>query len=85
MRRVSWTLLVALPLLLAVWALLVVGTVVTVIAAGIFLYGILHFFSLILLVISWGYVILGLILALIRRIAGKKSKTLEDFEPDEEE
>ncbi len=57
----------------------------TVIAAVIFLYGILHFFSLILLAISWGYVILGLILATIRLIAGKKSKTLEDFEPDEED
>lgn len=57
----------------------------TVIAAVVFLYGILHFFSLILLAISWGYVILGLILATIRMIAGKKSKTLEEFEPDEED
>jgi CDP-diacylglycerol--serine O-phosphatidyltransferase len=34
---------------------------------------------------AWSYVFLGLILAIIRMIAGKKSKTLEEFEPDPEE
>jgi len=57
----------------------------TVILAIFVLYGILYFFPIILAVIVWGYVILGWILSLIRLIAGKKSKTLEDFEPDSEE
>jgi CDP-diacylglycerol--serine O-phosphatidyltransferase len=35
--------------------------------------------------ITWGYIVLGVILSVIRMIAGKKSKTLEDFEPEEEE
>jgi CDP-diacylglycerol--serine O-phosphatidyltransferase len=35
--------------------------------------------------ITWFYIILGVILSTIRMIAGKKSKTLEDFEPEEED
>ncbi|MBS0616257.1 MAG: CDP-alcohol phosphatidyltransferase family protein [Verrucomicrobia bacterium] len=57
----------------------------TVILAIILIYGVLHFFSLTLLVISWGYIVLGWILSTIRLIAGKKSKTLEDFEPEDED
>ena len=57
----------------------------TVILAMFILYGILYFFPLALLVITWGYVILGWILSIIRLIAGKKSKTLEDFEPESDE
>lgn len=57
----------------------------TAILALFVLYGIFYFFPLILAMISWGYVILGWVLSTIRLIAGKKSKTLEDFEPDEEE
>lgn len=57
----------------------------TVILALFVLYGIFYFFPLILAMISWGYVILGWVLSTIRLIAGKKSKTLEDFEPDDEE
>ena len=45
------------------------------------LYGILYFFAEILALISWSYIALSLLLSLIRLIAGKKSKTLEDFEP----
>ena len=53
---------------------------------GIFLiYGILHFFPVMLLGITWGYILLGLTLSLIRLIAGKRSKTLQDFEPEEED
>ncbi len=48
------------------------------------LYGILYFFAIILFAISWGYVVLGWILSIIRLIAGKKSKTLADFEPEPE-
>ena len=54
----------------------------TVVLGILFLYGILHYFAIVLLVVSWCYVFLGIILALIRKIAGKKSKVLIDYEPD---
>ncbi len=54
----------------------------TVVSAIFVLYGILYFFALILALAAWSYIIVGLILSLIRLIAGKKSKTLEDFEPE---
>jgi CDP-diacylglycerol---serine O-phosphatidyltransferase len=57
----------------------------TVLLALFVLYGILYFFPLTLVVITWGYIILGWILSTIRLIAGKKSKTLEDFEPEQED
>ena len=60
---------------LAFWAVLI---------AVLFLYGLLYYFPLTLLVISWGYVLLGWTFSIIRVIAGKKSKTLVDFEPEEE-
>jgi len=49
------------------------------------LYGIFYFLPIIVVIMSWGYVLVGWVLSLIRIIAGKKSKTLEDFEPEEEE
>jgi len=57
----------------------------TAIAAFFVLYGILYFFPMTLLILTWGYVIIAIVLAVIRLIAGKKSKTLEEFEPDEED
>jgi CDP-diacylglycerol--serine O-phosphatidyltransferase len=57
----------------------------TVILAIFVLYGFLHFFPIMLVGITWGYIVLGVILSVIRLIAGKKSKTLEDFEPEEED
>jgi CDP-diacylglycerol--serine O-phosphatidyltransferase len=54
----------------------------SVVVAVFILYGILYFFAEILALFSWSYVILALILSFIRLIAGKKSKTLEDFEPE---
>ncbi|HSX26033.1 MAG TPA: phosphatidylcholine/phosphatidylserine synthase [Chlamydiales bacterium] len=54
----------------------------SVVFAIFVLYGILYFFALILALASWSYILLALILSIIRLIAGKKSKTLEDFEPD---
>lgn len=57
----------------------------TVIITSFTLFGVLYYFSLVLVLISWGYVFLALILSIIRIIAGKKSKTLEDFEPEPEE
>ncbi len=57
----------------------------TVVGAVLVLYGILYFFAVILAVVAWFYVGIALILSLIRLVAGKKSKTLEDFEPEPEE
>jgi CDP-diacylglycerol--serine O-phosphatidyltransferase len=53
--------------------------------AILLLYGILHFFALVLAFLSWSYILLSLVLSVIRLIAGKKSKTLEDFEPEPED
>lgn len=57
----------------------------TVVMAIFILYGILYFLPIMLVMISWGYIVLAWILSIIRLIAGKKSKTLEDFEPDKDE
>ncbi len=54
----------------------------SVVVAVFVLYGILYFFAEILVILAWSYVFLALILSLIRLIMGKKSKTLEDFEPE---
>ena len=60
--------------------------VLMTVIGGIFLIsGILYFFPIMLLGITWSYILVGLILSLIRLIAGKRSKTLEDFEPEDEE
>lgn len=62
------------------------GLVLMTVIGGIFLiYGVLHFFAVMLLGLTWGYILLGLTLSLIRLIAGKRSKTLQDFEPEEED
>lgn len=53
-----------------------------VVLAVFVLYGILYFFSLILAFVVWTYIFTALVLTLIRLIAGKKSKTLEEFEPE---
>lgn len=57
----------------------------SVVTAIFIVYGILYFFAEVLALAAWSYVFLGLLLAIIRIIAGKKSKTLEEFEPDPEE
>ncbi len=49
------------------------------------LYGVLYFFQETLLIVSLLYVLIALVLGVIRKIAGKKSRTLEDFEPEEED
>ncbi len=56
-----------------------------VVGSVLILYGALYFFSITLAFVMWGYILLGWILSIIRLIAGKKSKTLSDFEPEEEE
>ncbi len=57
----------------------------TVVVAVFTLYGILYFFAEILALIAWSYIGLALVLSIIRLIAGKKSKTLEEFEPEPDE
>lgn len=56
-----------------------------VVLASFTLFGILYYFSLVLILLSWGYIFLAIILSIIRIVAGKKSRTLEDFEPEPEE
>lgn len=56
--------------------------VLTVIAAVLIFYGILHHFALVFMILSWSYVCIAWTLAIIRKIAGRKSKTLEEFEPE---
>lgn len=61
--------------------LVFMGTVLAI----LFLYGALNYLPILLLVLSWGYIVLGLILGLIRVIAGRKHKKLADFEPHDED
>ena len=58
---------------------------ITVIIAALIFYGILHHFPVVFFIISWLYLVIALVLSLIRKITGRNSKTLEDFEPDPEE
>ncbi len=61
----------------------------TVVAAVFIIYGFLTHFSAVFFLVSWAYLIIAWILSIARLIAGKKAKTLEDYEPapedDEEE
>lgn len=57
----------------------------TVVVAIFLLYGIINHFSLVLFIVSWGYLLLGCVLTLIRIIAGKKSKALREYDPDSDE
>lgn len=57
----------------------------TVLVAIFVFYGVLYFLPVMLAAFTWGYIVLAWVLSLIRVIAGRKSKTLEDFEPDQEE
>jgi len=56
-----------------------------VLFAFFLLYGILYFFPITLAVTSWAYILFGWTLIVVRMIAGKKSKTLEDFEPEHDD
>lgn len=52
-----------------------------VVIAFFLLYGVLYFFPFAFFAVTWLYILIGWTLILIRKLAGKKSKTLEDFEP----
>ncbi|NGX26179.1 MAG: hypothetical protein K940chlam6_00092 [Chlamydiae bacterium] len=54
---------------------------IAVILAFFFLYGILYYFPITLAAVTWLYILIGWCIVIIRLIAGKKSKTLADFEP----
>ncbi len=56
--------------------------VLTVLSAALIFYGILLHFPVVFFIISWTYLVVALILSMIRLISGRKSKTLEDFEPE---
>lgn len=56
-----------------------------VVAAVLIFYGIVQHFAFSFFAVTWTYVIIAWILSIIRLISGKKSKTLEDFEPDPED
>lgn len=57
----------------------------SVIIAVIIFYGILHHFAISLFIICWGYILLASVLSFVRMTTGRRSKTLEDFEPEPEE
>jgi len=57
---------------------------IIVLFAVLILYGILHQFVLVFFGMSWGYLVLSWSLSLARIILGKKSRTLESFEPEPE-
>lgn len=57
----------------------------TVLAAVFIFYGILHYFALVFMILSWSYVFIAWTIAIIRKIAGRRSKTLEEFEPEPDE
>jgi CDP-diacylglycerol---serine O-phosphatidyltransferase len=57
----------------------------TGILAVLFLYGILDYFAEAFFIASWLYLLVAWSLSLVRLAAGKRSKTLEDFEPDTED
>lgn len=56
----------------------------TVVVTVFIFYGLLQHFSIVFAALSWGYILIAWILSIIRLISGKKSKTLEDFEPEPE-
>ena len=57
----------------------------TVLLAIFILYGIFYYLPIVLILGSVGYILTGCILTIIRLIAGKKSKTLVDFEPESDD
>lgn len=58
---------------------------VLVLCAMAIFYGIRYHFPLVFLVVSWGYLILGWVLSVARVLAGRRTKSLEDYEPEPEE
>ncbi|MFZ4099442.1 MAG: CDP-alcohol phosphatidyltransferase family protein [Chlamydiia bacterium] len=61
---------------------LAVGSAV---ASMALLFGLLHSLEWLAVFLTWGYVLLGCVLALLRWWAGPQSPALQEFEPEEEE
>lgn len=59
--------------------------ILTVISAVLIFYGILLHFPVVFAVLSWAYLLIAILLLIIRKIKGRNSKTLEDFEPEPED
>ena len=57
----------------------------TGVIAVLFLYGILDYFAEAFFIGTWLYLIVAWTLSIIRLIAGKRSKALADFEPDDQD
>jgi CDP-diacylglycerol---serine O-phosphatidyltransferase len=55
---------------------------ITVVFAVLIFYGILHHFAVVFFCLAWLYILIAWVLSIIRLISGRKSKTLEDFEPE---
>jgi CDP-diacylglycerol--serine O-phosphatidyltransferase len=55
--------------------------------ATVFLYGLLNYLPILLIILAWGYIFVSLILSLVRILSGRRTKSLAEFEPadDEEE
>jgi CDP-diacylglycerol--serine O-phosphatidyltransferase len=60
------------------------AVLLTVVPTLILFYGLLHHFAVVFFGISWFYIAVAFTLSIVRLISGRKSKTLEDFEPEEE-
>lgn len=54
----------------------------TVLTAILTFYGILHHFAIVFFIVSWLYLAIAILLAIVRKIKGRNSKMLEEFEPD---
>lgn len=52
------------------------------VGAVILLYGVFNHFGIVLFTVSWGYIVTALSLAIARLIAGRRTKMLEEFEPE---
>lgn len=54
----------------------------TVILGLVIIYAAIYYFPVVLFALSWGYVLIGWLLSIVRLILGRKSKSLEGFYPD---
>lgn len=57
----------------------------TVLSAVVLFFGVLNHFPVTFLLVSWGYIIVAWTLSILRLIAGRRNKALEDFEPEPED
>lgn len=57
----------------------------TVLSAVAIFYGVMYHFPLIFFLFSWIYIVIAISLSIVRVIAGKRTKALEDFEPADDE